>query len=306
MENDFFNLLKQNEINVVENMNIDYIQSYKLANGKIEFKYPSFQLQYTNLNIDELPEEKVYYLKTLFNNFKLVNSLLPLKQESNRIDDIKYPHISIDYKNNIISQKSKRIPFDWRDKDRFESNKKIESTFKQINENYEAYVSIEYRMFKLGISVKSFRVLSLYMNENNKYFHKPCISFYGHLLYFSQCTNYKYPIIPEITNHIASILKESVYDNKKSMFYLYLSYATAEEYMRSLYNLSWSGYDYLIIDPRNENEREFFECDTFLEYVKIIREYERIWAQIHLVNPLEQSKLFTFYGYVFPGEPFEH
>ena len=123
---------------------------------------------------------------------------------------------------------------------------------------------------------------------------------------FSQYTNYKYPIIPKITNHIASILKESVYDNKKSMFYMYLSYATAEEYMRSLYNLSWSGYDYLIIDPRNENEREFFECDTFLEYVKIIREYERIWAQIHLVNPLEQSKLFTFYGYVFPGEHFEH
>ena len=303
LENDFFNLLKQNEIDDIKKMNISYIQSYKVDNGKIVFKYPLFPLQYSNLNLDELPEEKVYYLKTLFNNFKLIDYL---KQESNKI---KYPHISIDYKNNIISRKSKRIliPFDREKVYQITYNKKIESTFQQINEYYEAYVSETYHMFKVGISVKLFRVLSLYINESNKEIDpfsedNPYFYIFMYKWYFA----YKYPVSGPLTFHMAKFFQYSIYDREKSQFFIYMPYDTAEECMILLYNLSLAAYDYLFIDPRDENEQEWFECDIFLEYIKLIRKYYTIRPQIDPLNPLEHSKLFSFYGYEFPYDTLGH
>ena len=105
---EIFNLIKENSIEELERMNISNIQTFKLQNGETAFKYPSIPLKHSSLPLNELPDEKVYYLKTLFNNYKLFDLL---KEEP---EGITYPHISLDNDNNIISMKDKviKVPYD--------------------------------------------------------------------------------------------------------------------------------------------------------------------------------------------------
>ena len=104
--------------------------------------------------------------------------------------------------------------------------------------------------------------------------------------------------------HMAHVLQYAIYDNEKSLFYLYFPYEGAERYMRILYNLSWVAYDEMFIDPRDSSDPRWFECDIFLESIKLIHPYYENCPLIHLINPLKHSKLFSYYGYEFSGEPF--
>ena len=300
IEFEFFNLLKKYSIEEVEQMNISYIKSLKLNNGRIAFKYPEFNLKYDDLPLNQLTDEKIYYLKTLFNNYKLIDSF---KEEDGNIS---YPQITLDENNNITSLKEKliKIPYDDEEKYRIQLNEETESKFEQINKHYEVYVYESERIFKVGISVKMFRVISAFINKSNKENGPPPHNFgiYNYFMQFKYYSSYWVPH-PIIADHMGHFLQYSIYDKEKSLFYLYFPYETAEKCMRILYNLSWVAYNDLFIDPRDPADPGWFECDTFLEYIKLIHPYHEISPLVHPINPLKHSKLFSYYGYEFPGEP---
>ena len=298
IELEFFNLLKKYSIKEVEKMNISYIKSFKLDNGRTAFKYPEFPLKYDDLPLNQLPEEKIYYLKTLFNNYKLIDLI---KEED---DNIPYPHISLDDNNNTTSMKEKiiKLPYSCYLPRYIPINELTQSNFKQINQRYEVYVSKTKQIFKFGISVKMFRVISAHINQRNKENKSHNENIGVIFLMYRFYLSYKY-LGDSIGNHMVDILQYSVYDKEKSLFYLYLPFETAEKYLRILYNLSWVAYDELLIDPRDTAEPEWFECDTFLEYIKLIHHYNKVYPYFQLFNPLEHSNLFSFYGYEFPGDP---
>ena len=285
-------------------MDISYIKRFKLQNGETAFKYPSFPLKYSQLPLNELPDEKIYYLKTLFSNYKLIDLLKEVTAEIN------YPHISLDNENNITSMKDKtiKIPYDLEEEHRISIREIKDSEFEKLDEHYEAYVAMKYHLFKVGISVKLFRVLSAYINMRNKQYppQYPNDDIYYSISLLTHYDSYKYPDYPPLSYHMGHFLQYSTYDKEKSIFYLYMPYETAENCLRILYNLSWVSYSTLLIDPRDENDHGWFECDTFLEYTKLIHDYkyyDPIHSRIHPLNPLNRSHLFSIYGYQFPGEP---
>ena len=245
---EIFNLIKEHSIEEVESMNISNIQTFKLQNGETAFKYPSIPLKYSSLPLNELPDEKVYYLKTLFNNYKLIDLL---KEEP---EEITYPHISLDNDNNITSMKDKiiKVPYDRKEEYRYPLDSEIESKFEKLNEHYEAYGSRRHRLFKVGISVKLFRVLSAYVNKCNKQYPPkyPNRNIYYWCSDLDRYYPYTHPYYPALSYHMGHFLQYSIYDKEKSIFYLYMPFETAEDCMRILYNLSWVSYDILFIEMK--------------------------------------------------------